>query len=113
MSTSIVKYIPLRGRSYIALPKELQNSKKGLINLKNTDNERFRWCHVRYLNPIIVHPERITKKDREFAKTLDYSGITFPVTIKQIDQIEKQNNININVFCYDGSVYPIRISKQK
>ena len=29
---NIVKYIPLRERSYIPLPKELQNSKKGLIN---------------------------------------------------------------------------------
>ena len=31
---SVVKYIPLRGRSYIPLPKELRNSMYGLINLK-------------------------------------------------------------------------------
>ena len=31
---NIVKYIPLRGRSYIPLPKELRNSMYGLINLK-------------------------------------------------------------------------------
>ena len=31
-------------------------------------------------------------------KKLDYSGITFPVTIKQIPQIERQNQININLF---------------
>ena len=105
---NIFKYIPPRERSYIPLPKELQNSKKGLINLKNRDNECFRWCHVRYLNPIYVHPERITKSDRESVKTLDYSGISFPVTIKQIDTIENQYKININVFGY-----PIRISKQK
>ena len=30
-----------------------------------------------------------------------------------MDAIEKQNNININVFCYDESIYPIRISKRK
>ena len=46
-------------------------------------------------------------------KKLDYSGITFPVTIKQISQIERQNRININVFGYDKAVYPIRISKEK
>ena len=39
--------------------------------------------------------------DKEFAKGLDYSGITFPVTIKQIPQIERQNKININVSGYE------------
>ena len=48
---NIINYQPLRGGSYLELPKELRNSKKGLINLKNEDNECFRWCHVRHLNP--------------------------------------------------------------
>ena len=30
---NIVKYLPLRGRSYVPLPEELRNSMKGLINL--------------------------------------------------------------------------------
>ena len=47
------------------------------------------------------------------AERLHYSGITFPVTIKQISQIERQNEININVFGYEGRVYPIRISKER
>ena len=38
---NIVSYIPLRGNSYIPLSKELRNSKKGLINLKNEDNRCF------------------------------------------------------------------------
>jgi len=57
----IVKDVPLSGKSYIQLPKELRNSLKGLINIKNKDNERFRWCHIRYLKPQEVHPERILK----------------------------------------------------
>ena len=48
---SIVKYIPLRGRSYLPLQEELRHHKKGLINLKNDDNICFLWCHVRHLNP--------------------------------------------------------------
>ena len=110
---NIVKYVPLRGNSYIPLPEELRNSKKGLINLKNEDDKCFLWCHVRHLNPQKDHPYRIKLSDKEFAKKLDYSGITFPVTIKQISQIERQNRININVFGYDKAVYPIRISKEK
>ena len=49
---NIVKYLPLRGNSYLPLPKELRNSKKGLINLKNEDDKCFLWCHVRHLNPL-------------------------------------------------------------
>ena len=48
---NIVKYLPLRGNSYITSPEELRNSMCGLINLKNIDNECFRWCHNRHLNP--------------------------------------------------------------
>ena len=46
-----VVYDPLKGSSYIPLPVELRNSSRGLVNLKNEDNECFRWCHIRYLNP--------------------------------------------------------------
>ena len=108
---NIVSYVPLKGRSYLPLPEELRNSHKGLINIKNNDNECFRWCHVRHLNPLRHHNERITQKDREIAKSLDYSGVTFPVTIRDIGKIENQNKININVFGYDEYVFPIRNSK--
>ena len=94
---NIAKYLPLRGNSYLPLPKELRNSKKGLINLKNEEDKCFLWCHVRHLKPLKNHPERITQSDKEFVKKLYYSGITFPVTIKQMAQIERQNEININL----------------
>ena len=45
------------------------------------------------------------------AKELDYTGVTFPVTIRDMGKIEKQNKININVFGYDEYVFPIRNSK--
>ena len=111
---NIVSYVPLKGRSYLPLPEELRNSRKGLINIKNTDNECCRWCHIRHLNPLKHHNERITLKDKELVKTLDYSRVTFPVSIKDMDKIEKQNKININVLGYsDGNPYPIRYSKEK
>ena len=111
---NIVSYVPLKARSYLPLPEELTNSRKGLINLKNTDNECFRWCHIRHLHPLQRNPQRITARDKELVKTLDYSGVTFPVSIKDMDKIERQNKININVLRYsDGNPYPIRNSKEK
>ena len=111
---NVVKYEPIKGSSYIKLPTELRNSAKGLINMKNEDNECFRWCHIRHLNPQDKYPQRIKKVDKQFIENLDYSGIEFPVTTKQYNKIEKQNEININVFGYeDKQPYPIHVSKEK
>ena len=111
---NIVQYQPMKGSSYIKLPQELRHHRKGLINMKNDDNECFRWCHIGYLNPQDVHPERIKKIDKEYINQLDYSEIEFPVTTKKYNKIEKQNEININVFGYENKQpYPIYISKEK
>ena len=111
---NIVNYNPLKGSSYIELPQELRNSAKGLINMKNKDNECFRWCHIRHLNPQDKDPQRIKKTDKQYIEMLDYSSIEFPVTVKQINKIEKQNNICINLFGYEEKQkFPIYISKEK
>ncbi|KAL9989302.1 hypothetical protein ACROYT_G003836 [Oculina patagonica] len=111
---NLVKYEPLKGSSYIQLPQELRNSAKGLINMKNDDNECFRWCHIRHLNPQDKYPQRIKKSDRQYVDKLNYKGIEFPATTKQYNKIEKQNEININVFGYeDKQPYPIYVSKEK
>ena len=112
-NVNIVKYLPLRGNSYLPLPEELRHHKKGLINLKNEDNKCFLWCLVRHLNPQKKDPQRIKLVDREFAKGLDFCGTTFPVTINQINRIEKQNKINVNLFGYEKkAAFPIYISKE-
>ena len=111
---NVVKYQPMRGSSYIKLPQELRNSSKGLINMKNNDNECFRWCHIRHLNPQAKDSQRIKKVDKQYIENLNYSGIEFPVATKQYNKIEKQNEININVFGYeDKQPYPIYVSKEK
>ena len=110
---NIANYSPLKGSSYIELPPEIKKS-QGLINIKNEDNECFRWCHIRHLNPQNKNPQRITKTDKNFIKQLDYSNIEFPVTVKQINKIEKQNNIRINLFGYEEKQkFPIYISQEK
>ena len=88
---SILKYNFLGGSSYIKLPKELDHTIKGLINIQNIDdNECFKQCLVRYLNPADHNPARITKADKDFAKKLDFKDIKFPVKIGNIHKIEKR-----------------------
>ena len=65
---SISEYNPLAGSSYIKLPKELDHLRKGLINIRNVDdNECFKWSIVKYLNPA---QNRSTKKLQELINSL-------------------------------------------
>ena len=98
---NVTIYQPLNGSSYIELPTELQNPAKGLINIKNKDDNCFRWCHVRHLHPQKTNPQRIKKDDKQFIERLDYTNIEFPVSQRQYNKIEKQNDIRINLVGYE------------
>ena len=62
---NISKYNPLVSSSYIKLPKELKHLKKELINIQNTDDNKYikQWL-VRSLHPADDHLARIRKSDR-------------------------------------------------
>ena len=76
------------------MPIELKHPKKGLINIKNNDQKCFVWCHVRHINPLKEHPERI-KKIWKIACNLNYDGIEFTIDKKDFQKVEVQNNICI------------------
>ena len=104
-------YIPLRGNTWLPLPKELAD-KKAIINMKNQDNKCFMWSVLRALNPTNNHPERI-KELMEKEDTLNMKGIEYPVSLKDISKFEKQNpEISITVLGFNekDKVYPLRSS---
>ena len=79
---------PISGSTFIPLPVGIKN-KKAVINPKNEDNQCFKWCVVRALNPVDKNPNRITKELIEQAESLNWSGLKFPVDLKQIKIFEK------------------------
>ena len=107
------RYEPLRGSSFMPLPTKLKN-KKAIVNMKNEDNECFKWCVTRALNQVDKNAERITKELRQEAKKLDWSGIEFPMPLQKIDNFERRNpGIAIFVFGFDEkNVFPLRKSKE-
>ena len=95
------------------LPVELKSPKKGLINIKNTYQKCFLWCHVKHINPSKRHPERILKTDKKIAEKIAYDRIEFPVQEKDFKKTEAKNNICVNVFGYeDNLVFEIYVSDQ-
>ena len=108
-----VGYTPLRGETWIPLPKELAD-KKAIINMQNKDNKCFLWCVLRALNPKDKHPERIDKELKLKENTLNMDGIEYPVSLQDLNKFENQNpTISITVFGYNEKdrVFPLRVSE--
>ena len=111
---NISTHRPLSGSSYVQLPVELKSPKKGLINIKNNDQKCFLWCHVRHINPVKIHPERIRQTNKNLVNDLAYDGVEFPAREKDFSKIETKSNICINVYCYENKLtFPIYFSDQK
>ena len=113
LDININPYNPLSASSYIKLPGKLYE-KKAIINVKNeNDHECFKWAVTSAVFPAEEHGERLGKQMRKDSEKFDWTGIEFPVSLKQIDKFENHNPYAINVFGYERVVYPLRISKKK
>ena len=105
------KYNYQKASSYIPLQFKSGN----IINVKNLkDNKCFTWSILAKFYPVNDHKERVTKY-APYEHLLNMSDIDYPVRIKDISKVEKQNNININVFALDNqkdkqSIYPVYVS---
>ena len=104
----IAKYQPLRGGSYIPLPSSLKG-KKAIINVKNKDDNCLRWALRSALFPAEKNCDRCSSYPKEDG--LNFEGIEMPTPISQIAKVEKQNNLAINVFGWDGQVIVHRLSR--
>ena len=104
IESKTVKYIPLKANSYIELPKWI-SGKKCCVNVKNEDNECFKWSILSCLFNKEVNQDRLFKVNqyRKFVDKLIWDGIKFPTKIDDIHKFEKNNpTIAINVFIIDN-----------
>ena len=110
LSVNIAKYAPLKGSSYIELPKYLKD-KKAIINVKNEDNKCLKWALLSALHPAKKDPQRVNKY-MQF-KELRFSGVDFPVPLSQMPKVEQLNDLAINVFGYSkqAGIHPLYLSK--
>ena len=98
-----------RGSSYLPLPDWLAR-KKAIINPQNDDEECFKCAVIAALRwtDIKFNPERVSNL-RKLANNYDWSGLKFPVAIKDISIFEMNNDISVNVLSVeDKDVYICR-----
>ena len=86
----------MRGSSYVPLLEWLAH-KKAIINPCNEDQECFKWAEVAAskCEEIGKNPQRVSNLKR-FEKDFDWSGIKFPISVKDIKGFESRNRISIN-----------------
>lgn len=109
---------PLNAKSYIELPEVLKR-KMALLNIDNEDDQCFKWCIYAHLYPIDSknHPNRVShyeKIERELAddKKLNFTGINFPLAVKDIPKFEQLNTLSVNVLEYSNNeINPMYKSK--
>ena len=90
-----------RGSIYIPLPDWLAK-KKTIINPKNLDMKCFKWSIIAALKwrEIDRDHQRVSKLRR--FDDLDWDGINFPVSTKDISKFELRNRIDVKVLALDG-----------
>ena len=100
---------PLKGSSHMPLPKGLGRGK--VINMKNEDNQCFKWAVRRALNPVGRSPQRITEELERQAEELHWDGIKFPTPCEErmYKKFEENNDVSLLVFRHVGSDEDLRI----
>ena len=87
-----------RGASYIPTPSPYNNSKCGLINIRNEDQECFKWCMKYHQSPMDKHSDRTTvliKLDDKYV----YDDVNFPADFDDVEQFEINNKVSVFVYC--------------
>ena len=109
----VARYQPMRGGSYMPLPRKLQN-KKAIINVQNRDNQCLRWALRAALFPAPRGTQVTRTSSYPTEDGLNFTGIDFPTPVSQIDRLERQNgNLAINIFGWeDERVIVHRISEK-
>jgi hypothetical protein len=113
IAVHMADYSPIRGSSYMPLPKWIA-SKKACVNPQNDDDKCFMWAILAALHPAEKDADRISKY-KKFISNYDWSMLNFPVDVNsiEINLFERANKIAVNLYGVSegNTIVPIRISE--
>ena len=101
----------MRASSYIQTPPKFSNAKSGLINIRNEDNECFKWCMLYHQSRKDKNDNRVTAL-RKVENKYDFSNINYPASLDDIRTFEKTNKVSIYVYEITENMKEIRTTKQ-
>ena len=84
-----------------------------IVNVQNTYEKCFQWAILSALHPTRRHAQRISKYT-QYVEELDFSGIEFPLQMKDVSKFENQNEISVHVFSHKkDKFYPLHLTKKR
>jgi hypothetical protein len=114
------KYDPFAraGRQFQELPKFLK-AKKAIVNVNNRDNRCFGYALLSALHPVEsghLHPTRANQYDKFFRMHPALESLKFPVSLDQLEVVERTVRIPFNVYSFFDDEgrgrYPVYLSKE-
>ena len=93
----VYKIKDARGSSYIPTPAKYSNSFCGLVNIRNEDNECFKWCMRYHQSEKKKHDDRVTVLSKLEDK-YKYDNISFPVSYDDVKKFEINNECCIFIY---------------
>ncbi|GBO19094.1 hypothetical protein AVEN_212434-1 [Araneus ventricosus] len=111
LELKVATYTLVAGSSYIPTPDKIK-SIYSIINIQNNDNKCFMWSVLAALHPAKTHLSRVSKY-AEIASELKFEpDMAFSFTLNKVPKFETLNEISINVFGYEKTLFPLYISEK-
>ena len=114
INIKLVKNSPIRGSSFIELPRNLRKHKKWLLNIRNTaDHKCFAYCftaayHDQFKQKLTSDTQAIGWKKRDDPRVFNpefnplahgpVGDFKYPMSINNIPHFEQVNNVSVNIF---------------
>ncbi|KYN29064.1 hypothetical protein ALC57_01510 [Trachymyrmex cornetzi] len=87
--------------------------KRAVISVKSMDNACFAWSVVAALYPAERNADRESSYPH-YSTVLNFAGIEFPVTLKDVLKFERLNAVSINVYGIENKqILPLRLTGDK
>ena len=87
--------------------------KKAIINLKNSNMECFKWAVIAAAKwEKIDRDHQLVSTLKRYEKEFDWSGLGFPVSFRDINKFERNNEIGVNILAVENKkIYVCRKGK--
>ena len=114
-----LKFRPVRGLGYVALPSYLKPFRKSLTNIQNTDDHCLVLCVLAKLFPATGRGKNKSRPNqyRKYFNRLNITGLKQDYSVSDVELLEKNNpNLSINVYAPDEenqSIVGYRYSKRE
>ena len=97
VEVDIDKTKPPRASSYIETPEKFKNAKCGIVNVRNSDDQCFKYCLLYHVSKQGENDRRVSAL-KKVTDPFDWSNVCFPCSFEDISTFEENNKMCVFVY---------------